>query len=1061
MLSAAIASLLTIAGARPASAQTTYTVGTPSDLIQAITDANSNNDYLPVISLSGNVTTPSGTVVPTGTATGNGSGNGIDIATGTFTLTLSGAGTSWNAGTYGGAFDVDGSGSGGLTVANGAQLVIPDTTEVGFLSFNSGTLTVTGSGSSVTTDYFAVGRGGDATIMLTDGGQLTTNVASIGEGPGYTVASNITVLVDGAGTLWNAGSFSAGGATNSVNVTVSNGAMIQAGSAGIGVNGAASLLVTGAGSQFQDSGVLEIGELSFGTTPGQGTVTISDGALVSALGGVLVGADSGTSGTLIVNTNGVLETAALLPGAGGATAIFNNGTLRASADSTPNSALIYGFAPGAFIIGSGGMYLDSNGFNVTAATVMSGVGGLTKQGAGTLTLTLANTYTGGTTITSGTLQLGDGGTSGSIVGNVTDNGTLAFDRSDAVTFSGVVNGSGALNQIGTGTTILNGANTYTGGTTITSGTLQLGDGGTSGSIVGNVIDNGTLAFNRSDDVSFDGAISGSGGVDQIGSGMTALTNISSYTGATNVTAGVLIVNGSIANSAVNVASDATLAGTGTVGATLVQAGGTIAPTGMSTLSVNGNYVQSGGSTYQVNANPNSDASSRIAVNGTATLDSGAIINVTKTPDAPYVLGDKYTVLTATGGVTGTFTVTGQTAVSAFLALAGSYDANDAYLTVMQTGSPFGLGKTPNQNGTGNGLGSVAPTSPAGTAVLNSSSPNAARAALDQLSGEIYASVRTAMQEDSHYSRDAATDRMREAFCGVGGDTPIQDSNHPRVTDNDCSSDPDRLVAWGQLFGAWGYNDGNGNAAKLDHSTGGLFIGADAPISDWRIGALAGYGRSGFDVNERTSSASSDDYYLGVYSGTQWGALGFRTGATYTWHDLDSNRILDLPGLPGAVGANYDASSTQVFGDLGYRIDAGTASYEPFADLAYTRLHTDGFTETGPAGLTAEGDDMNTTFATLGLRASNAFQVDGTEALVRGSIGWRHSFGDITPVSSVAFAGGSDFDISGVAIARNSAVADLGLDVRVAKNATLGIAYFGEFGSGAVDQGVRGTFHLDF
>ena len=225
--------------------------------------------------------------------------------------------------------------------------------------------------------------------------------------------------------------------------------------------------------------------------------------------------------------------------------------------------------------------------------------------------------------------------------------------------------------------------------------------------------------------------------------------------------------------------------------------------------------------------------------------------------------------------------------------------------------------------------------------------------------------------------------------------------------------------------------------------------------------MAGYGRSGFDVSTRQSSGSSDDYYFGVYGGTQWGALGFRTGATYTWHDLSSNRILDLPGLPGAVGANYNAGTTQVFGDLGYRIDAGSASYEPFANLAYSRLHTGSFTENGVAGLTSQGEDMNTTFTTFGVRASNSFIVDGAQAKVYGSIGVRHSFGDVTPVSTVAFAGGSDFDITGVAIARNAGLVDLGLDVHVAKNATLGVAYFGEYGSGAVDQGVRGEFHLMF
>ncbi len=145
-------------------------------------------------------------------------------------------------------------------------------------------------------------------------------------------------------------------------------------------------------------------------------------------------------------------------------------------------------------------------------------------------LTGDNTYAGGTTISAGTLQLGNGGNTGSIVGNVTDNGTLAFDRSDVVTFPGVISGTGALSQIGTGTTVLTADNTYTGGTTISAGTLQLGNGGTTGSIVGNVTDNGTLAFDRSDVVTFPGVISGTGAVSQIGPGTTILTADNTYSG---------------------------------------------------------------------------------------------------------------------------------------------------------------------------------------------------------------------------------------------------------------------------------------------------------------------------------------------------------------------------------------------------------------------------------------------------------------------------------------------------------------------------------------------------
>ena len=114
---------------------------------------------------------------------------------------------------------------------------------------------------------------------------------------------------------------------------------------------------------------------------------------------------------------------------------------------------------------------------------------MTQNGVagGALMLTGDNTYTGGTTISAGTLQLGHGGTAGGIVGDVTDNGTLAFDRSDTMTFAGVISGSGGMAQIGTGTTILTALNTYAGSTDISAGsTLIVGAGG---SIDGSAITN--------------------------------------------------------------------------------------------------------------------------------------------------------------------------------------------------------------------------------------------------------------------------------------------------------------------------------------------------------------------------------------------------------------------------------------------------------------------------------------------------------------------------------------------------------------------------------------------
>ena len=185
------------------------------------------------------------------------------------------------------------------------------------------------------------------------------------------------------------------------------------------------------------------------------------------------------------------------------------------------------------------------GATVDIGAEIAGTAGLLKADAGTLVLSGANTYSGGTVIGGGTLQLGTGGTAGSIVGDVANDGALVFDRSDVQDFTGIISGSGTVTQAGTGTTILTGTNTYTGGTLISGGTLQLGNGGASGSIVGNIVDNGALVFDRSGVLSIAGVISGSGTVTQAGTGTTILTGINTYTGATTVQAGTLAVNGSI------------------------------------------------------------------------------------------------------------------------------------------------------------------------------------------------------------------------------------------------------------------------------------------------------------------------------------------------------------------------------------------------------------------------------------------------------------------------------------------------------------------------------------
>ena len=463
--------------------------------------------------------------------------------------------------------------------------------------------TITGGGGTA----ISMGNGNDSLVLQTgsvingtaDGGAGTNTVTLQGTGTASNAFVNFQTLIM-QGTSWN---WTGSGTFASVQV--------QAGLLNVtGTLGASAAATVSAGATLQASSqsmpqsVTDNGTVVFnqttngtyaGTIGGTGVVT-KNGAGVLTLTGVdtYSGGTNFNAGTVAVGADSTL-------GAPSGPLTFNGGTLQftSSFNLSPARAIMLN-APGGTI--------DTQGFTTTIAQGMTGAGSLTKLGAGTLTLTGSNLYTGGTTISAGTLQLGNGGTSGSIVGDVTNNGTLAFNRSDILTFPGMISGSGSVSQIGTGTTILTGNNTYTGGTTISAGTLQLGNGGTSGSIVGDVANNGTLAFNRSDIFTFAGTISGIGSVNQIGTGTTILTANSTYTGGTTVAAGTLAVGDPTHPGAalsgggpITIASGATLGGYGSVTGAVTNNGTVAAANALpafgagpnGTFTINGSLLNSG------------------------------------------------------------------------------------------------------------------------------------------------------------------------------------------------------------------------------------------------------------------------------------------------------------------------------------------------------------------------------------------------------------------------------------------------------------------------------------
>jgi autotransporter-associated beta strand protein len=196
------------------------------------------------------------------------------------------------------------------------------------------------------------------------------------------------------------------------------------------------------------------------------------------------------------------------------------------------------------------------------------------------------TYLGATTIDAGTLQVGDGGTAGSLATGsaITNNGTLVFNRSNAVTqgtdFASVIAGTGNLEQAGSNTLTLSGNNTYTGATVISAGTIEIGAAGRlgGGSYAGNISNNGTLIHSGTNAQTFSGEISGTGSLTQNASSQLLLTGNNSYTGTTTISAGTIRLQNTAANNE-TIVGDITISG----GQLTVAAANQIADTASVTL----------------------------------------------------------------------------------------------------------------------------------------------------------------------------------------------------------------------------------------------------------------------------------------------------------------------------------------------------------------------------------------------------------------------------------------------------------------------------------------------
>lgn len=1035
---------------------------------------------------------------------------------------------------------VGSSGQGTLTVSNGGY-VSSYAGRLAVATGSQGTATVTGNGSLWQARTMEIGNRGAATLNILAGGRVETTTA----GPVYVgnlAGSSGTMTVSGAGSTFatTGASVLAIGRDGTGTLTISSGGTVAGLSGTVGGAGAAGVgtaTVTGAGSNWTLTHQLGVGNV------GTGTVTIADGGRITAPGGTSVGSTAGSNGTLRITGSagagrGVLETRYLRTTLGTRLVEIDGGILRATADELN---FIGNFLPGQLMLGAGGGIIDTQGFAVTASSAFQGAGGLTKLGAGTLTLTGANSFLGGLTINGGTVAFNTEANLGAVAGGISIDGGTLTDISfggtvvnHAITvgaggatfagfspvFRGVIGGTGAVTIDGVDTSVLfEGANTYGGSTTIAQGRLAIVGGAAIPDASNVTIASGAaLELRQSETI---GALAGAGGVAattpyfpttltfgssggsadfsgilreddpdallnivKTGTGTQGLSGTSTYRGTTTVNAGTLAVNGSIASSfSVTVANGATLAGTGTVSATTVQSGGTLAPgNSIGTLTVNGTLTFAAGSTYAVEVSPTTaDRTNVTAVGGTGNaVLSGATVATSYDVSGGYV-AKQYTIVNAAGGLGGT-TFAGLTgaAPTGFKHVL-AYDGSNAYLALSLLVDP----KTPdpktpdpktpdpktpdpktpdpktpdpktpdpktpdpktpsfgslnsNQQSVADTIVSYFNTSGLLPAVLAPSQPFD----LTLMSGEINTAAISAGLDTS------------DRFLQTIGDPALGGVAFPDQGSGDGGASGWRM--WGAVQGGGTEIDGDSvviGSADLSSHAWGVASGFTRDFDAGRFGFALGGGGSSFDLANGLGSGDTTSFNAGLHGRVGFGDSYLSGALAYGYHATRTSRSAFGDTLTADFGAHTFGGRAEAGRDFHH----GAAIFTPYAAVQAVSYRMPGHTETsalaGALALTYAAQGETSVHTELGARFAYDLSA-GIKLTGRAAWQWNASDGR-TLTAGFSTLPGTTFTIDGARSDRHAALLDLGFDAALAENVTASFTLNGTFSQNATSYGARG------
>ncbi len=874
-----------------------------------------------------------------------------------------------------------------------------------------------------------------------DGAEFTNNgsLADLVVGSGSSVANN------GAGVVSGATSIVDGALTNSGSL---NG--VDVGGAGTLVNNSTGRIVS----------VTNAGEASNAGTIG--SLTNTGGTFSNNDGGTITGRTVVTGGTVtnnfVVTEVDVAAAAAFINNSGAtAGAVVNAGTSSnagtvASLENTGGTFLNDGIITGSTTVAGGTVtnnFIVSDVDVAAAATFVNNrgaiAGAVTNAGASSNAGTVVSlTNSGGTFLNDGTITGSTTVSAGTVTNNfvVTDvdvAAAAAFINNSGASAGAVTNAGTALNAgmiaslaNSDGTFINNAGGTITGRTVVTGGTVINNfvvtdvDVADAAAFVNNATGIAGAVVNA-------GTSSNAGTVASLVNTRGIFANTGTISGDATVNGGTLLNDGTVSGS-VDIGPDGILAGTGALGGLTVGNGGTLSPgPGIATIAVAGDVAFEKGSVFEVETDA-SGLNDRLDAEGAVTIKGGRVQVLAG--NGTYSPATTYTILTGES-VTGAFDDV--TTDLAFLSPTLSYGDDAVTLGLYRNDVDFAdVTETPNGRATAEAVRSLGPASPVFLGVLPLNA-DGARDAFGQLSGELHASLKGQILQDSRFARDAVIDR-------VNGALPVRQSEDGAAS------------FWMTGVASMGRVDGDGNAVGIDSHAAGVLAGIDGQVSDyWRFGGLLGYTNA-----SAGRDADWDSFHAGLYAAAEWGGLSFTGGGIYSRNDISTRRNLAFGTFADELEAAYGSSTRQVFADLAWKESVGPLALAPFANIAYVNLDTDGFREKGgAAALSGEGgtDDVITT--TLGLRWSADVAAGDLPVTLSGMLGWRRAIGDLTPSSRFAFSTGSPFMIEGVSLPRDAAVVEASVSARLSKTARLKITYAGEFSQSFAAHAAKAGLVVNF